>query len=320
MLHYLDQIQEHGLKLVYCMNDVYPTATYFDKKKWEGVEGNDAISAAVVAAYKNSPAILAWYLNDELPHKLVPQLEDYYQRTATADPSRPCFIVLCNKSELQYFPTTTDILGVDPYPIPKDPITRVSSFVDKASAAVAGHKPVWLVPQAFGWYQYNSKNTDRGHTPTEAELKDGRAPTFEEERCMTYLGLVHGAKGLIYYCYYDMRLLPQYAEMWGWMKKIAGEVKELEPVLLSPEDLGSVKTTPDSDPVHTSLKRANGRLYLLAVNSGAAPCHAQFDLKRVLPKEVTVMFENRTVPARRTKLEADFAPLEVHVYDLGPGK
>ncbi|MBI5093683.1 MAG: hypothetical protein HZB26_14720 [Candidatus Hydrogenedentes bacterium] len=320
MLRYLDLMQEKGLKLIYCMNDVYPTAEYFKDKKWEGVTGNDAISAAVVAAYRNSPAVLAWYLNDELPHKLVPQLEDYYQRTAAADPSRPCFIVLCNKSELPYFPTTTDIMGVDPYPIPKDPITRVSSFVDKAKQAVNDHKPVWLVPQAFGWYQYNSKDKDRGHTPTEAELKDGRAPTYEEERCMTYLGLVHGAKGLIYYCYYDMRVLPQYPEMWGWMKKIAGEVKELAPVLLSPEDLGAVTMTPKDAPVHTRLMRHDGRLYLIAVNSDRAACHVRFDLKRPLPSQVTVMFENRTVPAHRARLEADFAPLEAHVYDLGPGK
>ena len=320
MLRYLDLVQESGLKLVYCMNDVYPTATYFDKKTWEGVTGNDAISAAILSAYKNSPAILAWYLNDELPHKLVPQLEDYYQRTAAADPTRPCFIVLCNRSELQYFPTTTDIMGVDPYPIPQDPIVRVSSFVDKATAAVSGHKPVWLVPQAFGWYQYNSKNPDRGHTPTEAELKTGRAPTYEEERCMTYLGLTHGAKGLIYYCYYDLRVLPQYAEMWGWMKKIAAEVKQLEPVLLSPEDLGTVKTTPDDGAIHTRLKRCNGRLYLIAVSSDRNPRHVQFDLKRLLPNKVTVMFENREVPAHRRRLDADFAPLEAHIYDLGPGK
>jgi len=50
---------------------------------------------------------------------------------------------------------------------------------------------------------------------------------------MTYLALAHGAKGLIYYCYYDMRVLPQYAEMWTGMKKIASEVKALSPVLLS---------------------------------------------------------------------------------------
>ena len=320
MLRFLDEMDARGLKLMYCMNDVYPTATYFDGKNWEGVEGNDAIAAAIIAAYRDNPAILGWYLNDELPHKLVPQLTEQYQRIIAADPNHPCFIVLCNRSELQYFPETTDIMGVDPYPIPKDPITRVSSFVDAAQEAVSAHKPVWLVPQAFGWYQYNSKNPDRGHTPSAEELRDGRAPTFEEERCMTYLGLVHGAKGLIYYCYYDLRVLPQYEEMWAGMKKIVAEVKELEPVLLSPDDLGEAELIPADASIHTSLKRCNGRLYLLAVNGERQPCHVTFKLKHKLPPEVAVMFENRTVTTQGKRLSADFAPLEVHVYDLGAQK
>jgi hypothetical protein len=102
---------------------------------------------------------------------------------------------------------------VDPYPIPHEPLTRVADFVTVARQAVQDNQPVWLIPQAFAWYQYNSKNPDRGHLPTDEELRTGRAPTFEEERCMTYLGLIHGAKGLIYYCYYDLRVLPQYREM-----------------------------------------------------------------------------------------------------------
>ncbi len=60
---------------------------------------------------------------------------------------------------------------------------------------------------------------------------------------MTYLALTHGAKGLIYWCYYNLRMLPQYQEMWNGMKKIGAEVRILEPALLSPEDIGPAKVT-----------------------------------------------------------------------------
>ncbi|MDX9971422.1 MAG: hypothetical protein RBU21_00385 [FCB group bacterium] len=320
MLGFLDIMQAKGMKLVYCMNDVYPTATYFEGKDWEGVTGNDNIAAAAVAAYKDHPAVLAWYLNDELPRKLVPDLTEYYERIKAADPNHPCFIVLCNRSELPYFPDTTDILGVDPYPIPQDPITRVSAFADAAREAVHGAKPVWLVPQAFAWYQYKSKNKDRGHIPTPDELKTGRAPNYPESRCMTYLSLVHGAKGLLFYCYYDLRVLPQYNEMWDWMKGIGAEVKTLSPVLLSPEDLGTVKFTPESAPIHTLLKRHDGKLYLIAVNSGNEAAKVTFELKRRLPKQVDVMFEDRKADAAGRRFSDEFQPLEVHVYDLGKGR
>jgi hypothetical protein len=163
MLAYLDRARRKGLKVIYCLNDVYPTATYINS--WEGLAGNQPIADAVVDAYKEHPAVLAWYLNDELPAELEPRLEEYYHRVAQADPNHPCCIMLCNMPEVKLFPATTDIMGVDPYPTPKSPVTLVSDQIEVARSAVAFHKPVWLAPQAFGWYQYTSGNKDRGHTP-----------------------------------------------------------------------------------------------------------------------------------------------------------
>jgi len=319
MLKYLDAMQQKGLKLIYCMNDVYPTATYLKDTGWEGIQGNENIAPAVVKAYRSHPAILAWYLNDELPKALIPSLTEYYRQVRDLDPHHPCYIVLCNMTEIKYFPGTTDVMGVDPYPIPSLPVTVLSNDMDIANEAVRGHKPVWLVPQAFAWYQYSSQNPDRGHTPTAEELKTGRAPTYEEERCMTYLALAHGAKGLIYYCYYDLRVLPQYQEMWGWMKTIAGEVKALSPVLLSPDDLGTVRYSPSSAAIHTRLKRWNKRLYLIAVNAAREPCRVTLEVGKKLPQNVAAVFEDRQIKTNGARLTDDFKPLEVHVYELGPG-
>ncbi len=318
MLAYLDALQAHGLREIYCLNDVYPAAKYFEGRDWEGVSGNQSIADAVMAAYRHHPAILAWYLNDELPRSMVADLTEYYRRARENDPNHPCYIVLCAPPEFRYFTGTTDILGADPYPMPSGSVSQVSDWADQAEAAVGGRKPVWMVPQAFAWYQYTPEGSDRGRVPTEAELKTGRAPTYEEERCMTYLALVHGARGLIYYCYYDLRVLPQYEEMWGSMKQIGGEVKTLMPVLLSSQDLGQVRFEPAAAPIHTKLKRCGGREYLIAVNAGAQSCEATFDLRRRLPAEVQVMFEGTTANTRGARMTASFRPLEVHVYDLGP--
>jgi len=315
MLAYLDRARQKGLKVIYCLNDVYPTATYINS--WEGLSGNQAIADAVVGAYKNHPAVLAWYLNDELSPELEPKLEDYYHRIANGDPNHPCYIVLCNMPEVKLFPATTDIMGVDRYPVPKVPVTEVSEESEVAKTAVALHKPIWLVPQAFGWYQYTSENKDRGHAPSEAELKEGRAPTYEESRCMTYLALTHGAKGLIYYCYYDLRVLPQYQEMWGWLKSIAAEVKTLSPVLLSPDDRGVATCLPPNGKIDTRLKQQGGRLYLIAVNTTTEPSQVTFKLGKLRSKQAGVLFEGRSVKLAKSQMTDDFKPLAVHVYDLG---
>ncbi|HEY3297269.1 MAG TPA: hypothetical protein VGK34_01335, partial [Armatimonadota bacterium] len=318
MLQYLNKANEAGLKVIYCMNDVYPTATYIDS--WEGITGNDQITQAVVQAYKNHPAVLAWYLNDERPKSLAPQLEGYYQSVAANDPNHPCYIVLCNMPEVKYFTNTTDIMGVDPYPVPSSPLTTVSDWTDTAQSAVKGKQPVWMVLQAFAWYQYSSSNPDRGHIPTPEELATGRAPTYAEDRCMTYLALTQGAKGIIYYCYYDLRVLPQYQEMWTGMKSIAAEVKTLSPMLLSPSDLGAVTYSPSSANIHTKLKQYNGQLYLMAVNPDSTACTVTFNLRNKLTYQTTTMFENGRRPifnVRQGTLTDTFQPQEVHVYNLG---
>lgn len=314
MLSFLDRVQAKGMKLIYCMNDLHPEATDFRSSSWEGIKGNEKIASAVISAYKNHPAILAWYLNDELPKSMEPGLAGYYRRVASADPNHPCFIVLCTMPEVKYFPETTDIMGVDPYPVPESPVTKVSEAADTARLAVDGHKPTWMALQAFAWYQHHSDNPDRGHIPTEAELKTGRAPSYEESRCMTYLALTHGAKGLIYWCYYDMKQLPQYNEMWAGMKKIGGEVKSLSPVLLSSDDLREVKCS--SPEIHTKLKIFHGELYLIAVNAGLTQRNVTFDLGRKISPTATEIFEKRNLRNGRSTLTDSFKPLEAHVYRI----
>jgi hypothetical protein len=219
-------------------------------------------------------------------------------------------------ADLPYFRETTDVMGVDPYPVPLIPVAHVSDWTDKAVRAVRGRMPVWVVPQAFGWYQCFPPGVDRTRIPTATELLTGRAPTYEESRCMTYLALTHGAKGLIYWCYYNMRVLPQYQEMWAGMKRIGKEVKMLSPVLLSPEDRGTVRVIPDFVPIHTKLKRYEGREYLIAVNGCANSCEVAFDLGHSLLAQAKVLFEDRSAVTNGSRLRASFLPFEVHVYEF----
>jgi hypothetical protein len=133
---------------------------------------------------------------------------------------------------------------------------------------------------------------------------------------MTYLGVIHGAKGLIYYCYYDLRVLPQYREMWGWMKSIAAEVKTLTPALMSTESAGTWSLTPKESPVQANLFRQGNRLYLLAANPDGTARRMDFDLRRRTGTGVEVLFENRQLAARQGRFADEFLPLAVHVYAI----
>ena len=89
-----------------------------------------------------------------------------------------------------------DIIWTDPYPIPSRPVTMVSRWVSDAVSIAGPSKPVWAVPQAFDWNVWNKGKIDQAHRPTP-----------EEERCMTYLALVHGAKGILYWAHTASKVL-----------------------------------------------------------------------------------------------------------------
>lgn len=310
----LDEMQRQNLKLVYCMNDVYPRATYLEKDGWEGIKGNESISNAVVEAYRNHPAVLAWYLNDELPREQLPELLDYYRRVREHDPNHPTLITLCQKKDFAWLWQTTDVLSGDPYPIPRGKVNEVALAMQKAKEPSLGSQPVWLVPQSFAWYQHDPKNTDRARIPSQKDLETGRAPTYEEGRCMTYLGLVHGAKGLIYWCYYNMRMLPQYQEMWAWMKSIGEEVNTLSPMLLTGKDVQMPATCEAAAAIHLALKRDGNDYCLIAVNTETKPVEYNARIPEAQGASIEVQFENRKVSTNSGMLTDNFAPLAVHVY------
>lgn len=231
---YLDAAEAQGMKVIYCMSDVYPGAAY--RTKMGDWEGNEKIAHNVVTTWKNHPALIAWYLNDELPVAKVPEMRSYYRMFRRLDRGHPTLLVHRDEKALRPFRNTVDMIGVHRFPIPGDP-EDVGGIIDAAKKAVTNRKPVWAVVQAFGWYQYRpaedpNATGDRGRTPTTLELATGRAPNREEIRCMTYLALVRGAMGILYHSYHDMRVLPQYDAMWRWMKQIGEELRSLSPFLL----------------------------------------------------------------------------------------
>ena len=180
ILSYLDELEARNLKLIYSL------ATYFD----HGQDDIDTISSKV-NAFKNRPAVISWYLNDERPKTDLDQLEERYLKIIELDENHPVWSVHWWPYDMVAEAETTDIVGVDSYPVAHSAITQVADFADIVMQA---GKPLWFVPQIFDWRDY----------PGDPRAATGRPPTREEMRAMTYLAVNHGAKGLIYYSYFNI--------------------------------------------------------------------------------------------------------------------
>jgi hypothetical protein len=288
--NYLDQLQLRNLKLIFSLKEYIG----------HGQQDIDTITHKVTT-FKNRPAVIGWYMNDEHGLEYLPELEARYRKVGEEDENHPVWSVNWRKYVLIGEAHTTDILGVDPYPIP-GAITLVSEMADWAEEAGRGYRPLWLVPQIFDWSDYG---------------REGRPPTREEVRAMTYLAINHGAKGLIYYSYFNIRDDADYETRWEQVKEVTGELDYLKTVFLSTQETNENDITCNNQSIDFRLMREGGTYYLFAVNTNSETIGGVSFQNGLAdkPAVVDVLFEaDRQIAVNNGSFADDFGPYEVHVY------
>jgi len=302
---YMDRAQKHGLRVIYSVKDFY------EGTKWTPPQGKTGLDVAreYVTMVRDHPALLAWYINDELEAKWIPRLKEMYELVMELDPKHPAFQVLCKPEEFGAYYRVTDVLGVDPYPVPRHPLDMVGDWVDAGVKAVQERKPVWVVPQLHKWAIYSGEDKDR-------------EPTYEEKRCMAYLGIIHGARGMIFYSYFDLsreknrsQAPPEvFEKRWEEVTRIAGEIKSLIPIVLNGTSIASVVSKPG---VHANMIRVGGDVYIIAANaSSAKPSDFVLGVPERTKPEAADVLTDKKVAIEGGVLREQFQPLEVKVYKI----
>ena len=256
---------------------------------------NDALLAAEIDAFKDHPALFAWYIADEPDGQGIDasELEHKYALIKARDPHHPISMVFCAGGAADYL-AALDLVMVDPYPVPSDePARDVAGAID---AVVALGKPVVVVPQAFG----GGENW-------------ARAPSAAEERAMTYAALLHGARaGVQYFVRAAPVMFPYAAAAWSEIRQIAAEVLALTPALASSAAAPAVRVADLDDAGGASAVEAlalvdrDGSWLVLALNTRNGGAPARFNLTlddggasgALLLGNVTAVFEGgRVVPS-----------------------
>jgi len=265
---------------------------------------------------KASQAILAWYLADEPEGRGIPpgSIWRWRQFLRSYTPFPGAVVLVRAKRAWDYAPAA-DILMIDTYPIPRMPLTWLSDSLEEAKQWAMG-RPVWAVIQAFDWSMCPLEDDPRSW---------GRYPTYAEERCLSYLAVVHGAKGLFYYTFEAKKFGSEdYRRHWDTIKRVVAELRSIYPLLLAPiEEMRQLHV--DHPQVHWAVKEVEqgetGGLiekghYLIAVNTVDKPLTATFSIPPVFDDKVRVLFEKRTVSIEGGEISDEFQPYEVHIYFL----
>jgi hypothetical protein len=256
----MDLARKHGLRVLYSIKDSYFGAACVADIKSEA--GERPWTDGVMRRFRDHPALLGWYLNDELGLEYLDRLTAHQEWAHELDPNHPTWVVLYQYGQIREYAPSFDAVGTDPYPIPEHP-RRASEWARATVEGVARSRPVWMVPQIMSWKCYDPKGS-------------GRTPTLEEMRSMAWQCLCEGANGLVFYSFFDIRRDPDtpFDVQWPRVKQVAAEVARWAPVLLSVErpEPGSAA----GDCLHVRKAAQGGKTYLFVVNDDYGPHEARF--------------------------------------------
>ncbi|MDD2597900.1 MAG: hypothetical protein PHO37_01565 [Kiritimatiellae bacterium] len=296
----MDACHAYGLKVIYSIKDIYHGTQWAPPQIKSAADEREWIKRTV-SLHRNHPALLAWYLNDELPLTMVDRLAARQRLMEELDPDHPTWVVLYQYTQVGDYLDTFDVIGTDPYPIPDKPAGMALEWTRVTRDQSHGSRAIWQVPQVFDW---------GGYRKGEAREKT-RPPTLPEMRTMAWQCIAAGANGLVFYSFFDLHKMNErdpFDKRWADVCAMAAEIKGLIPVLLSVEPT-PVIVVDAPDAVETRLWKHAGALYLLVVNGSEERVTAEIKVEGAY-KSVESQFGPQPVSKGDQGLRFTLPPLE----------
>ena len=228
----LDQLKQHGLKAIVSVQHQFPgrpsATTAFD-----GVSGVYECISAVAEGIKDHPALLAWYVSDEMPRDGMQYVHKIRQKVSSADPWHPTCTLTCRSEDMPEYANTGDIVSMDPYPIRSTAGSySILPVAQQTDLSVSSGLPVWMTCQAFSWGVYDGTHA--------AKYPASRKLGADEMLAMPLLAAIHGAKGFLFFSYDGVWTKPQKlnpgeeVENWKNLKRCTAVLQELAPFIMGP--------------------------------------------------------------------------------------
>jgi hypothetical protein len=295
---YMNRCAELGMKVHYNLLSVSGGGGVGSKIDGISDEEKRKRLIAEIRTFMDHPALLGWYISDEPNgyHVSHEKLEEIYRIVKENDPWHPVSIVfMAPYLDSKEYANSLDIVMADPYPVPDVTVSTTGDVAGRLKAEFAGKKPVWMAIQAFGG----------------GELWE-REPTLQEMRTMTWQSIIRGATGIQYFIRQGLNYFPKSTATWSECGRMAIEVSELTPWLLSDEETLPVQS--NSQNVIVSSRMHDGQLIVMAVNKINQPVSTVFSIKGINNGKAMVLFENRSLSVTNGTITDQLAPFGSQVY------
>lgn len=295
---YMDRCAKLGMKVHYNLLSVSGGGGVGSKIEGLSDEEKRKRLIAEISIFRDHPALLGWYISDEPTGNNIPPetLVEIYNVVKENDPWHPVSIVfMAPFLNSKKYTNALDIVMADPYPLPDLPLSMVGDVTGRLKEEFRGKRPVWIVPQAFGGGELWS-----------------REPTLQEIRSMTWQSIIKGATGIQYFVRQGLNYFPKSTATWGECGRMAMEVAELTPWLLSDEETMPVESY--SRNIIVSSRLHNGQLIIMAVNKINEPTGATIRISGVSNTKARSVFENRSVSVIGGVITDQLAPYGSQIY------
>ena len=274
ILSSLDQMEKHGLKMIFSLFYQHMIKPYGNRKEFDDVRGLDQVTEHVVNLVKDHPAMLAYYVSDENALDEYPAVRALRERISRIDPWHPTVTLTCVENLFEPCAKTGDILSWDYYPVRTSPLDRQTFDYKGFRRSTDVHIPHWFTAQAMQW----TRDRDKG----------ARSPELAELRAMCYAAVIYNSKGFMFYSYPSILELMDISpgegkKLWENVCSIAKELNSLSDWVLSLEKAPAVKIvsqTPEAGQTEVVARafKANGKIRVLVVSNGPGPVSATLQL------------------------------------------
>jgi hypothetical protein len=302
---YLDELHSRGIRYLQTVNFYHRQDGQYREIEYPAARrGEDELNQWVARTLSGHPGLAGFYVMDEQAADKVPIVFRQYRVLAANAPGSVTFGVLGDGKESQApaWRDALDVMGLDPYPILKpsgqNDLAMVGEWTRLGQDAVKRSRPVWMVLQYF-------PQTSAGGWPTEADL-----------RTMSWMAIVEGARGLLYWSYGEKGLAwvkdpRQREQKWAELVRVTREIKALEPVLLAPD--AEVVARESSGGAVRTLGKAmpDGTRYLFAYNTRSAPTRVTWTLTGPVAETFDLATGRVGPKLEGNKLTAELGPYEI---------
>ena len=233
----MDMVYEkfHGkVKVIYSVKDMHTIDKDTCSDPFEETNYNKFF--AKINLYKDHPALLSWYINDETPACFNKNLRNRTLSIHELDPNHPTLTVLCNTNDVIELINTTDIMGFDEYPVGlywNEKIRTVDEKMSETYDKVLEGKLFLPVIQIFDWAAYFGDASSH-------------VPTIQEMIHMSWQGFIAGGKGIIYYSLFDLfnvEHITPFEDRWKDVIEVTNEIWKYKDIILSIDKVNEIQTS-----------------------------------------------------------------------------